>query len=313
MNDKIEKLLTPPHDWQWGEFFNQEGQKFRYGWNCPKDAKALIIILEGRTETAEEYFENIRDLNAQGYACAIMDWQGQGLSYRYGDDNTRHHSEGFEKNIEDFHSFMKELIEIKLYQSLPKIMLAHSMGGMIGLHILAGEYGNKFEKACLVAPMLGLKPKILINIVANSSLKIIERLNRIDRHAFGQKKWNELYANIAKYKVSSDPVRREVQPCLFRTRPELQCGGVTFGWVSEALKSMKQLQNHGYCSHIQIPVFMALAGADAVVDNKEAKKVAACLPDCVLKTYAKAQHQPHREKDTIREEFFNDFHAFIEG
>lgn len=302
----VSHLLTPPDHWQWGEFKNKNNQHIRYGWNIPDNAKSLIIIAEGRTETAEEYFETIRDFNARGYACAIMDWQGQGMSYRHNNDNSRQHSIGFEQDMSDFHEFLGQL-----HTDLPKILFAHSMGGNIGLRYMA-DHPDTFKCAYLSAPMLGLNPKRIIKYAGVAILKMAHKLDWLKKYAFGQSKWNETFANIAKYKVSSDPTRREVQPYLFKTKPELRCGGVTFGWLSEALKSISQLHDAKVCARITTPIFIAIAEKDIVVDNDGLKLTTSLLPDCETRIFAKSQHQIHREQDFIRDSMMNSFFNFIE-
>jgi len=304
----IYPLLTPPNDWQWGEFQNRHDQTIRYGWNTPKNAKALVVLAEGRTECIEEYFELIRDLNAQGFACAVMDWQGHGLSYRFNNDNTRHHSKGFENDVNDFSLFLKQIDHI----NLPHILMAHSMGGNIGLRYLIDHDDNAFKCAFLIAPMLGLKPKRTIKLMAALLLKAASKMGHLERHALGQKRWNEIYANIAKYKVSSDPIRREKQPHLFKTRPELQCGGVTWGWLKEALKSISILRDPGHLNAVKIPVFFAMAGRDGVVDNDGTRKTASLITNGQTHIFEKAEHQIHAEKDSIRNELLHSFYGFAE-
>jgi lysophospholipase len=306
----VQSLLTPPDNWQWGEVHNENRQKIRYGWNCPKNAKALIVLAEGRTEVIEEYFELIRDLNNKGYACAIMDWQGHGLSYRYFNDNARHHSEGFVRDVADFTVFMSATNNIAEYNTLPKLLLAHSMGANIMLRYMAG-CPEAFQCAYLTAPMLGLNPKRIIKLIALPVLKVAKRLKKLDKHAFGQSQWNEIVANITKYKLSSDPVRREVQTHLFKTRPELQCGGITFGWLTEALKSIALLHDPDFCKKITTPVCIAIAGRDIVVNNEGAYKTASLLPDCHIELFEESQHQIHRECDNIRNEFIKSLEQFL--
>lgn len=307
MNQKsLDVLLTPPDDWQWGEFYNQNNQKIRYGWNNPDNAKALIIIAEGRTETIEEYFETIRNFNAHGYACAIMDWQGQGLSYRHGDDNSRHHSVGFEQDISDFDEFLTHV-----QSELPKILFAHSMGGNITLRYLA-DNPNIFTCGIMISPMLALNPKRIIKYLSKAILGFAGQLNWMQKYAPAQSRWSEKFAHIAKYKVSSDKIRRELQPYLFKTRPELQCGGVTFGWLNEALKSIAILGNPDICNRITTPLFFATGGKDIVVDNDGTMKIVSCLPHATHQDYPLSQHQIHRERDDIRDDIMSDSINFIE-
>jgi len=302
----VSHLLTPPDNWQWGEFKNNNAQKIRFGFNYPDDATALIVIAEGRTECIEEYFETIRDFNARGYACAIMDWQGQGLSYRYNDDNSRHHSEEFEQDIDDFDVFLGHLPT-----NIPKILFAHSMGGNITLRYMA-DNPETFTCAYMSAPMLGLEPKRIIKYLSKSILSMAEKFDAMDKYALGQSAWNETFANIAKYKVSSDKIRRELQPYLFKTRPDLQCGGVTFGWLKSALESIAILHTPEICARITTPVFMAMAGRDVVVDNDGSKLTASLIPNCETRVFKKSEHQIHRERDKIRDALMQSFYDFIE-
>ena len=305
----VEALLTPPNNWNWGELYNKNSKKIRYGFNIPENAKAIIVIAEGRSEVIEEYYELIRDFNKLGYACAIMDWQGQGLSYRYFDDYTRQHSEGFNVDIDDFHHFINTLSDIKKLNTLPKLLFAHSMGAAITLHYIAKQ-PNIFECAYLCAPMLGLNPKRIIKYIAKPLLKAAVKLNFITKHAIGQTPWNETFANLSKYKVSSDPVRREVQPYLFKNKPELRCGGVTYAWVAEALKLIAPLHKVDMCQKIKIPVTIAIAEKDVVVDNEGTHITAALLPHCEKISFKDSQHQIHREKDKIRDDLLQSLIIF---
>jgi lysophospholipase len=305
--EDIQSLLTPPDNWQWGEFQNHDNQKIRYGFNTPDAAKALIVIAPGRTEVIEEYFEIIRDLNAKGFACSVLDWQGQGGSYRYNDDNSRHHSMGFDRDVGDFKLFLDEISHI----DLPKILMAHSMGGNITLRYLI-DYHDTFTCAYFIAPMLGLQPKRTMTLLSSAIIKTASKIGWLNRYALGQRRWNEIYANIAKYKVSSDKVRREKQPHLFRTQPELQCGGVTWGWLKEALDSIKFLHQRDNVSAIQTPCFFGMAGRDAVVDNDGTMKTASYIKHAETHIFKRSEHQIHAETDNIRNALLQSFHDFVE-
>jgi lysophospholipase len=309
--DDIIPLLTPPKNWQWGEFKNDKKRPIRYGWNAPDNPKALIVIAEGRTECIEEYFEIIRDLNAKGYACAIMDWQGHGLSYRHFDDNTRQHSYGFDRDVDEFSLFLSKIDKIEELKKLPKTLMAHSMGGNITLRYMA-DNPDTFKCAYLVAPMLGLQPKRIIKYIAPMILRAASSFKRMHKHALGQTRWNETFANIAKHKVSSDPIRRNKQPYLFKTRPELRCGGVTFGWLHHALQSIAMLQTSKLCKKVTTPAFIAIAGKDVVVDNDKSLHTASLLPHCKTQVFDGAEHQIHAERDEIRDTLLDSLHRFFE-
>ena len=48
----------------------------------PAGRKGTLCVFPGRAEFIEKYFEVVRDARARGFAVAILDWRGQGLSER---------------------------------------------------------------------------------------------------------------------------------------------------------------------------------------------------------------------------------------
>ena len=60
-----------------------DGVNLRFArWTPPPGRKGTVVVLQGRTESIEKYFETVRDLRARGFAVATFDWRGQGLSDR---------------------------------------------------------------------------------------------------------------------------------------------------------------------------------------------------------------------------------------
>ena len=64
-------------------FFMAHGkEKLRVAfWNLDSK-KGTIILQSGRTEFIEKYYEVVAEFIERGYAVAMMDWRGQGLSSR---------------------------------------------------------------------------------------------------------------------------------------------------------------------------------------------------------------------------------------
>ena len=54
-------------------------------WNM-ESTKGTIILQSGRTEFIEKYYEVIEEFVSRGFAVAMMDWRGQGLSSRAATD-----------------------------------------------------------------------------------------------------------------------------------------------------------------------------------------------------------------------------------
>ena len=76
-----------------GYFETHDGLKLRYAvFRCTQPvAKGTVVILQGRNEFIEKYFETIRELTAKGLWVAIFDLRGQGGSTRLLKDRKRGH------------------------------------------------------------------------------------------------------------------------------------------------------------------------------------------------------------------------------
>ena len=56
------------------------GVKIRYAVfrSREREAKGTVVLLQGRSECIEKYYETINDLTARGLWVATFDWRGQG-------------------------------------------------------------------------------------------------------------------------------------------------------------------------------------------------------------------------------------------
>ena len=56
-------------------------------------------MFPGRAEFIEKYFEVVRDARARGFAVAMLDWRGQGLSERALPNARKGHVHDFSNTI----------------------------------------------------------------------------------------------------------------------------------------------------------------------------------------------------------------------
>lgn len=311
----LEKRFTTPDHWQWDYFTDETradiGHKIRYGLCHAKSPRGLVVIAQGRTQTAEEYFEIIRDFLDRQFSVAIMDWQGHGGSYRLNNDNTRHHSNGFDEDVRDLGLFINKINAIDEFQKLPRILFAHSMGGHLSLHYII-QNPDIFTCAFMVAPMFGIKMNAFLNLISPPILTIAKIFGKMNKHAIGQRKWNEQTYDLTKPFVSSDKIRRNIQKYWFLKNPELQCSGVTYGWIDAAFKSCRLLKDKTALQSINTPLFFAVAEQDKVVSNTSIRHVARHIPNCEIETFKKAQHVIQAERDDIRDSLLHSFDLFVE-
>ena len=110
-----------------------------------------VVVLNGRTEFVERYFETFNDLTKRGFAVASFDWRGQGGSQRL----LRNPMRGYVNSFADYDKDLSAIMEKLVHQQCPKpyYALAHSMGGQLLLRALRDR--NYFVRAAVTGPLLG--------------------------------------------------------------------------------------------------------------------------------------------------------------
>jgi lysophospholipase len=104
--------------------------RIRVAWWKAGD-KGTVLLLPGRTECVEKYGRAAGDLVARGFSVITIDWRGQGLADRALPDRREGHVGDFSEDQQDLDAMLAEATRAGLPQ--PWFMLAHSMGGCIGL------------------------------------------------------------------------------------------------------------------------------------------------------------------------------------
>src|SRR5206468_10188549 len=95
----------------------------------------------------------VRDLRARGFAVAMIDWRGQGLSQRLLRNPRKGYVRSFNDYISDVETFIHEVV---LPDCPPPVFaLGHSMGAAVLLR--AAYRGHHwFDRMVLLAPMIAL-------------------------------------------------------------------------------------------------------------------------------------------------------------
>lgn len=302
-------MLAPPR-FQINFFEDGQNRKIRYGFSLPDgEPKALVTILEGRAEPLEKYAELIEDLNENGYACAIMDWPGQGKSYRnLPDFPQRHDTPSYDELVKTLGIFRKQIIPTLIPQSaMPHILFGQSMGGHLGMLYVAD---NPDDYVCAVfsAPMIRFHPiprrlpKLIENILVAWGAR-----GDPENYFSGGRDWSPLI-EVQKYRyLTSDENRRLVLTQLFEEDEELRVGNWTKRTLREAFESGKRLQKET----IETPSLILLGSKDTVINNAEAKAFAAKQPHMQVIEIDGALHELYMEKDEYRDQFMNHTLSFI--
>jgi lysophospholipase len=313
----IEERFLEPKGWRWHSYKNRNGMITRFGSIYPESRipSAVVVVLPGRTEFIEKYFELSRELASQNMAVWVLDWHGQGQSERYkGRLAGRGHSQDFELHADDLHDFILSYVKHACVHPdvgrIPMVMLAHSMGANIGMRFLH-KYPGMFECAALSAPMLGIKP--LARLPLRGSLLLSRLLNFLSStsYAFGQRDWAAHDPNGLSPPLSYDKVRNRVHESWMEKNEHLRVGGVTFGWIYQAIRSCAFLYSEAVLKSINTPLLIGLAGHDGLVDNVVTRRAAQFLPQAMLLEFPESGHEILMEKDAVRGQFLAAFHALV--
>ncbi|MEM8616442.1 MAG: alpha/beta fold hydrolase, partial [Pseudomonadota bacterium] len=246
----------------------------------------------------EKYFEVARELQDKGFAVLILDWPGQGLSQRLLDDPQKGH-------IDRFETFMGALANgLTAMSDLPepRISLAHSMGGAIALAAI-GQRLVDVKAAAFCAPMWGL-PLGRVQRYFIWAMRVMGRSNDFAMKPGPPERFEE---NIVTY----DERRWQLNRDLTDAAPELALGPVTWGWLGASLDIFEQISDDNILRSVDIPIFVASADEEKLVDNRAHARVAAALPDCEHITVDGAMHEILMERDDKRAEFWAGFERML--
>lgn len=288
-------------------------------WPATADTpEGTVVLLSGRTEFIEKYFETVTMLRERGFAVATLDWRGQGMSVRETDNPLRGHADRFSDFDRDFALFLKQVAARNL--PAPLIGLAHSMGGHIALRWLyladtraaIAQGLPKIGRMVLSAPMvdLAISARAMLAMRLLSFIGIAVGLGKrylpggSDDKATGS---DPFEGNL----VTSDPQRFARQNAIVAAKPDLRLATPTLGWGGAAIESMDFLQSDQCTDAITTPVLFAGASRDGLIRPRDVEAYAKRLANGRYILCEGAKHEILMERDDIQKPFWEAFDAFV--
>lgn len=268
-------------------------------WRCQtSDPSGGVLLFPGRTEYIEKYAPIARRLTDAGYEVLAIDWRGQGMSDRLIDNPRPGH-------VGSFADYQRDVVEMVVAASaveLPKPwhLLAHSMGGCIGLSALFDDL--PVSSAVFSAPMWGLERRGMPSPLASAIATVAVALGFGERtlpgtgadstyfvdQAFGDNvltgdlgEWTRLLHEAANW-------------------PELTTGGATYHWLKEAL---------GECSRLaalpspDLPVTITLGREEKVISPTAIRRRAEQWNGANLLEYENCRHEVMMASSELRDAF----------
>lgn len=278
-------------------------------WTPPSATRGTVVIVSGRAEFIEKYFEVIAQLLERGFAVATMDWRGQGGSARQLKNPRKSH-------IDDFSLYERDLVALiddVVGPNCPKpwFGLGHSMGGAILLGI-ANAGRAPFSRMALSAPMIGLYG--LRHPRAAQWLAFgLDSLGLGGAFAPGGGETSISTQPFEGNVLTSDLRRYQRMAASVQVAPELALGWATVGWAHAAFRIMRRFEQPDFARRIETPMIIVAAGADRVVDTAATERFAARLRAGRLIIIDGAEHEVLMERDALRNQFWAAFDQFIPG
>jgi lysophospholipase len=294
-----------------GFFTTRDGKRIRYGLfpAVARPLKGTVVVLTGRNECIEKYFETIRNLADRGFGVATLDWRGQGGSDRLIRDLQR----GYVRNFHDYTSDLEQFFEEIVLPDCrgPYYILAHSAGAVIAL-LATPSMVNRVRRMVLIAPFFTLPdlPVSITTVRRVCSLFCFLGLGRLYA-AWGPRPKET--APFATNKVTSDPERYRRNTQIYEAYPRLALGGPTIRWLQAAAKASETVSDPDFMAKVQVPLLVIAAGADQVVSTKAVEAYARHLRLGSLLMIDGARHEILQEADLYREQLLAAFDAFIPG
>jgi len=271
-------------------------------WRVAKP-RGTILLLHGRTEFIEKYFETISDLVLRDFNVVTMDWRGQGLSGRMLEDRRRGHIRDFAQYRDDLQFVVETLVKRRLPGPLG--VVAHSMGGGITLDALgAGVLRPDF--CVLSAPMAAINPgmpEVLVKGLARTAVA----LGMAGGFAFGQAGSRTLGEGFEVNKCTTDRARFDRTQAVLMAEPKLEVAGLTWGWLNAAFALTDRVTRTEHVQRIVCPLTIVSAGREALVDNDAHRLIKKHRPATDLVTVSEALHELMMEADPVRAQFLAAF------
>ncbi|KIN73148.1 alpha/beta fold hydrolase [Sulfitobacter guttiformis] len=215
-----------------------DAKQIRLGVWAAEQAKGTVLIFPGRTEYIEKYANAAAEFAARGLSCAAIDWRGQGLADRILDDPLIGHVDHFPDYQKDVAALIRSARSLNLPR--PYFMVAHSMGGAIGLR--AVMEGLSVQAAAFTAPMWGIHIAPHMRLPAKLLSSLMPKLNQGHRMPLGTTTTPyPLTAPFDDNMLTTDAEMYDMMRDQITAHPALQLGGPSYVWLREALAETQHL------------------------------------------------------------------------
>ena len=275
-----------------------DGMRLRVA-HWSKGDRGTVLLFPGRTEYVEKYGPAAGEFARRGFAMIAVDWRGQGLTDRMIDDPQSGHVQHFSDYQKDVAAMLAAARRLDLPR--PFYLVAHSMGGAIGLRALYD--GLPVNAVAFSAPMWGIVMAPALRPLA-WSLSWASRGLGFDQN-FAPGTSGKSYVVDAPFDdnlLTSDREMWAFMQAQVATYPTLGLGGPSLRWLYEALRDMLKLSRRPSPA---LPVHTVLGSSEQIVDKGRIYMRMAEWPGGTLDLISGARHEVMMETPAIRARFYD--------
>lgn len=229
------------------------------------------LLLQGRGDHLEKHAAAAERLRAAGWDVLSLDWRGQGRSGRLGAAPGLSDVASFDDYLTDLDHVLATVDDLPG----PRVVLAHSMGSLIGLlHLL--ERPTTVQRAAMMSPMWGFAgtpPLPVVRLVAGAAGVLGLGL----RAAAGETAADPAAGITGSGMATDDPAGRAELDRLARAHPDAVVHGSTWRWTAAAARAMAVLRRADV-SDVTTDVLVLSSPDDRTVDLAQHRLVAGRLP-----------------------------------
>ena len=284
-----------------------DGKRVRIAHWPAEGARGTVLLFPGRTEYIEKYGVTAAEFAKRGLAVITIDWRGQGLADRMLPDRRIGYVDVFSDYQKDVAALMRAARGLQLPR--PFFLLAHSMGGCIGLR--AVMEGLSVQAAAFTAPMWGIRIAPHLRPIATVLSHLMPKIGQGHRLPMGTSlnpyvadapfDDNMLTTNEEMYDMMRDQLV---------AHPDLSLGGPSYVWLREALAETKHLSLRAAPS---LPCITFLGSNERIVHIGRIKERMENWKNGQLQMVQGAEHEILMETPALRDAAIDDIARLFLG
>lgn len=266
-------------------------------WSPHHAPRGTLLLLQGRAEMIEKYFETIAAFLQKGFAVIAFDWRGQGGSQRLLRDPMKGHIGLFDDYQTDLDAVLHH------YHALlqkPVLLLAHSMGGLIAVQAMTRK-PNLARTVVLSAPMFGIDV-LQKQLWLKGLIKLLCLFGFKTREPPLYRSQSPFTMAYTRNPLTRDQRRFERMKAILNAQARLAVGMPTLGWLNEALKAMNGLSKSlsALKHNNPPPITIFLPREDRVTATSLTRHVCASHAHITLIELNDSEHEVLMERDPVR-------------